>query len=262
MSTRDEIAAAARERIGGSAAWMAFREYGVLARMLAPDERIEAMALGRLRGHGLVGAQRLVVATPRRLLLVEKGLLTGRERTRELPWEAVRDVIARPPSRLDVALDGERIALHMLQPPRQVAAIGEAFRARATTGERTAPSVDELAALGRRKLGRVMAYGAEPHLLTLAGVLGPHENVLGLGFADGLLAATTERLLFLRTKGTGVGETVALPYADIRRAAVTERQGVAVSAAGGDLELDTLVPAGSAEAIVGLVRARAGRPGA
>lgn len=256
MSARDEIAATARELLGRSTAWMAFREYGLLARMLAAGERIEAMALGRLRGRGLIGAQRLVVATSERLLLVEKGLLTGRECTRALPWTALRDVIARPPTRLELVLDGERIALHLLQPPRQVAAIGEAFRAR--TGPRTAPTVDELAELGRRKLGRVTAYGAESHLLTLAGLLGPHENVLALGFADGLVAATTERLLFLPSRGMGVGEPVALPYAGIRRAEVTDRRGIAVTAPPRDLHVDTLVPEGSAEGIVQIVRARSG----
>ena len=51
-----------------------------------PDETIEAMVLTRLRGGGLIGSQRLIVATPRRLLLVEKGLLTGRERVEDIAW--------------------------------------------------------------------------------------------------------------------------------------------------------------------------------
>jgi hypothetical protein len=251
------LAATARELLGGGVSWMVFREIRMLERLLGESEPIAAMVVGRLRGAGVFGAQRLVVATSERVLLVEKGLITGRERKREIPWSAIRDVAARPPTGLDLVLDDERVELHLAQPPRQIAAVAEAFRARRGTADRTAPTVDELLELGRRKLGRMMAFGAEAHPLTLAGALRPQESVLALGFANGLVAATTERLVFIPDRGVGVGEMVAMPHAEIRRADVTDRKGLAVGGTTGELEIDTLVPEGSAESIVQIVRARA-----
>src|SRR3712207_1000553 len=99
MPDRAQIAETGRALLGSVLGRLATGEYGVLARLLRGDEEIRAMALCRRRGAGAIGSQRLAVATTDRLLLVEKGMLTRRERVEELPWSAVRSATLTPPAR-------------------------------------------------------------------------------------------------------------------------------------------------------------------
>ena len=258
---RAEVADQARRRLGSVLSLSAPREYGMLARLLHPGEAIDAMALGRLRGGGAVGSQRLVVATPLRILLLEKGFLTGRERLREIAWDDVTGVELTPPASLDLVLHDERVSLHLMQPPRELAGLADLVRTRLDPARFATPTSGELLDLARRKLGRMTAAGAEPAVLALAGVLEPDENVLELAFVTagertGLLVASTTRLIFIPTVRFGVGETVSLPYAELVESRL-EDGALDVRAAGGaELHVASATPVQRALTIADIVRAR------
>jgi hypothetical protein len=217
--TRDEVKTRARELLGPTGTLSGVREWGMLARLLAPGEEIEAMALGKLRGRA-VAAQRFLVATPARLLVLEKGFFTGRERLRELAWGDVAGVELPSDTRLVLRLRaGEAIELTLAYPPRALARFAEVVRA--ATGP--AGSADlrttaaELLELARRRLGRLWGTGTEPVLFALAEALEPDEQVLDLAAAaDGLLAATTARLVFVGQRRLRASEPEAVPYAELR----------------------------------------------
>jgi len=258
-----EIKRAARERLGGSLAWAGFREYRLLERLLDADEEIEAMVLTRLRGGGMIGSQRLIVATPRRLLLVEKGLLSGRERVEEFAWSRLRAVSVDPPSRLTLQLDGQRREFTFAQPPRQLGVLADLARARIDPERASSVSTDELLDLARRQLGRLFGAGMDSHVLALAGALAPDEQPLALAFAgepNGLLVATTRRLLFVPSSGlAGVGEVVSLEYAWLRRVELAEPLTVVVDAEGREVRWDGVVPEERALTLVEVASARLGR---
>jgi len=264
---RREVAAEARRRFGPVLALAVFREAGLLTRVLHPGEPIDALALGRLRGGGLAGSQRLVVATPFRLLLAAKGLLSGRERLREIAWDAVAGVELTPPMALDLVLPGERIELRWMQPPREVAALADLVRARLDPERAGTPTTAELLDLARRKLGRLVASGTEACTMALAGLLEPDETVLELVFAsgsagDGLLAATPARLVFVPSRGLGAGEPLALPYAELVECAIEEAGGLVVATAAGErLVVESATPVERALTVAQIARARMPAPG-
>lgn len=256
MPSRDEIAAIAREKMGRISA-AGFREWGMLEQILGPDELIEAVALAKLRGGIPIARQRIVVATPQRILLVEKGFVTGRERRRDIPWADVRGVDATPPSRLTLQLSDEEVELVFVQPPAQLAAIADLDRAR--TGAAPAQDSAELRAIARRKLGRVKTLAVEVHVITLAGALRDDERLLDLAFVagkpGGLLAVTTARLLFVPTEGRGAGAPDGLSLDEITSA---EHDGGDVVV--GERRWTVVVPPERAASLVDIVRQRAGSP--
>jgi len=261
VATAKEIREVARERLGRTLAFGGFREFGLLARLMRPGETIGAMALGRVRGAGLVGSQRLAVGTPDRLLLIEKGFFTGRERIQEIAWSTVEAVEVHPPMRMDLVLTDGRVELSLLQPPRQLGELADFARTRIDPSRATLPTSAELADLARRKLGRMHALGHEPHVLALAGTLNAGENVLDLaivaGRPSGLLAATTHRLVFVASRGLGVGETASVDYVDVGGIEHGDEGDLAVRRPGEALTLHAVVPRDRAEAIVRLALARA-----
>ena len=261
VPSRAEIRDVARQALGASLAWTGTREYGLLERLLGPEETIEAMALGKLAGR-LVAAQRLVLATPRRLLLVEKGFVTGHERVREISWAQLRAVAVTGAGGLTFELEGELIALTFVQPPRQQALLAELVRARLSPD--SAPlraRFDELRELARRKLGRGLAFGVTPHLVVLADTLAPGETVLDVAWAgkDGscLLVATPWRLLEIATDGMGAKLREQLELHRVRDAHLDEDLGLVVRHAGGELRWSAVVPADRALGLVETLRRRA-----
>ncbi len=238
-----------------------FREWRLLARLLHPGEPIDAMAYGMLPGRW-VGGRRLLVATPFRLLLVAKGLLTGHEHVRELAWDALSDVAVELPWRLALVLPDERIELTFVQPPRQLAGIADRVRARLDPARATAPTADEVLDQGRRKLGRMTASALEANLIALAGLLGPGETVLELVFVTsgertGLLAASSRRLVFVPSRGLGVGEAVEQPYASIVACELTEDGTMVVGTAGrAELRVEAANPVERALNVAEITRAR------
>ena len=258
---RVEVADEARRRLGPVLSLSAPREYGMLARLLHPGEAIDALALGRLRGGGAVGSQRLVVATPLRILLLEKGFLTGRERLREIPWGDVTGVELTPPMSLDLLLHDERVSLHLMQPARARAAIADLVGARLDPARITTPTSGELLDLARRKLGRMATGVVEPAVMALAGILEAGENVLELvvataGKDTGLLVASTTRLIFVPTVRLGVGESVSLPYAEIVERRLEGGALDVFGADGTELHVGSATPVQRALTIADITRAR------
>jgi hypothetical protein len=156
------------------------------------------MALCGLRGAGPVASQRLVVATADRLLLVENGLLTGRERLREFPLDSVRRVAVNPPGRLDLVLSDGPTERSWVQPARQLAALACLIGARLDPTRASASDCHVLFNFARRRLGRLAYVRAEPSLVALAVELGADEEVLDVrSSTTDLVAATTHRLLLV-----------------------------------------------------------------
>jgi len=263
--TRDEVAAVGRRLLGTTTSAMATREYGLLARLLGADEQIEAMIIGRLRGGGLVGSQRLVVATSNRILLVEKGFVTGRERIRELDWEQVTGVELEPPFGLALLLQAEeRVGLSMAQPPKQIGALADVVRARVDPSPGTRTTSAELFELVRRKLGRVWSIGYESEVLALAGELELEETVLevaftGGGTAPGLLVATVTRVVLVPSARLGTGPVVSHPYETIAGCEIREDGSTAVTGAGGEdlLRFEGIAPVERALSLVEIIQRRA-----
>jgi hypothetical protein len=215
VPSRTAIAARARVDLG-RLAFAGFREWGLLERLLEDDERIEAMAHGKLTGGGAVARQRIVVATDRRLWLVEKGFLTGRERVEQHPWDDVRGFEPHPPSRIVIALaDDAKIELSFLQAP-QLARLADTIGRHAPGG---APrhSARELQEVARRKLGRLTAFSVEGNVIALATALDGEEEVLDLVSTvnpDGLLAVTTRGVAFVPTVKGRAGAVERTSYDD------------------------------------------------
>lgn len=265
MPDRGEIAEDARRLLGRGMASVGWREWGLLERLLHPGEPIEAMAYGMLRGRW-VGGQRLLVATPLRLLVVAKGFFTGREEVCELAWDGINDVAVVLPWRLTLALPGERIELTFVQPSRQLAAIADRVRARLDPTRATVTTAEEVLDQGRRKLGRMTASALEANLIALAELLEPGETVLELVFVTsgertGLLAASTTRLVFVPSRGLGVGEAVEHPYPSIAACELTDDEAMVVRATGGaELRIEAANPVERALSVAEITRARmAGR---
>ncbi len=85
MPSADQIRAQMKE-VGAYDKLLVFREIGYLPKILAPDERIEAALAGFYKnGNGLL------VATQRRLLFVDKGLLWGVTQE-EFPFSSVTSI--------------------------------------------------------------------------------------------------------------------------------------------------------------------------
>ena len=148
MPTQEAIKRVAREMLGATS-WGGFREYRWLADLLGPEERIDAMALCRLRGAGAVTSQRLVVATPARLLLLQKALVSGRERDARNTGGRGPAGGDRPPGRLDLVVGEELLELSLVQPARQLAMLACLIGSRVDPRRAGAESCDALFDLAR-----------------------------------------------------------------------------------------------------------------
>ena len=213
MPDVETVTRIAREKMG-ILSRTATGEFGMLARLLEPDEPILAMATGKLRKTGWLRGNRLVVATPQRLLFVAKSMLTRRERVHEIPLARVRSVQARPPGALELELEDEIVALSYVIPASQLSALADAARGR--SGPARFEELDELA---RRKLGKFLGFAVEGSLLALAEELEPQEGVVDLAFLagkpGGIVAACDTRLVAVPDKGFGSGTPTSVPFADI-----------------------------------------------
>ncbi len=241
----------AREKMGALSRG-ATGEFGMLARLLRPDEAIEAIAVGKLRDAGWFGATRLVVATPERLLLVSKAMITRREQVREIPLAHVRSARAAPPGLLELELDEELLRLSWMGPPAQLAALAAAARG-------TPARFEELRDLARRKLGDVLSFAVEGSLLALGEELGPDEAVVDLaswtGRPGGIVAACDARLVAIPDKGPASGRPISIRFDeidDIRE----DGHDLVVRTRGGEHRFDGLVPAERAGVIATRVAAR------
>lgn len=259
MPTRDEVRVVARRKMGRLSV-LVFREWGLLERLLAPDEEIEAMALSKLRGGVPIARQRLVVVTPRRVILAEKGFLTGRERVREIDWTEIRGIQAIPPTRLTFELTDGPLELTFVQPPSQLGAVADAVRAR-IRGAAPEHDTAELHELARRKLGRMIALGVESHVIALAGLLEAQERVLDVAFVagkpGGLLTVTTRRVVFVPSAGVGTGPPDVIALDAIGGAALDPDGTVSID----DRRWRNVAPAERAASLVDIVRARQGGGG-
>jgi hypothetical protein len=165
-------------------------------------------------------------------------------------------VDAAPPTQLTLELDSERIELTMVQPPSQLAAIADAIRAQVRgAGQHDTAELQETA---RTKLGRVVSFSMEPHVIALVGALDADERVLDLAFGagepTGLLAVTTRRLIFVPSRGLGIGEPEAVVLKDVGVAELTDDGSVVA----GGRRWTRVAPDERAASLVEIVRARAG----
>jgi hypothetical protein len=243
----------------GATSWGGFREYRWLADLLDPEERIDAMALCRLRGAGAVASQRLVVATlDRLLLLLQKGLVSGRERLREIPVAAVQRVAISPPGRLDLVVGEELIELSLVHPARQLATLACLIGSRIDPTRAGAASCDVLFDLARSRLDRVGYLLVEPSLVALGVELAADESVVELARSKtGLVAATAERLVIVPDGTPRPGAAVACRYDEITDADGTDDGGIVIRGPGGGKRLESLQPPGSAELLLWEIRSRA-----
>jgi len=241
----------AREKLGALSRG-ATGEYGMLARLLRPDEPILAMAIGKLSG-GWLFSTRLVVATPERILLVGKAMITRRERVQEIALADLRAVRVSPPATLELDLDGDQVRLNYLGPAPQLSALADAARGR--TGSR----FGELDALARRKLGRLLGFGVEQGLMGLAEALEPEEAVVDLaafaGKPGGLVAVCEARIVVVPDRGFGSGTPVSVPFADMLEVR-HEGADLFVDTSEGEHHLRDVLPPQQAGIIADRVRAR------
>jgi hypothetical protein len=257
VPTHEAIKRVAREMLGATS-FGGFREYRWLADLLDPEERIDAMAVGRLRGAGAVTSQRLVVATPVRLLLLQKALVSGRERMREIPAAAIRRVAISPPGRLDLVVGEEVLELSLVHPARQLAMLACLIGSRVDPTRAGAETCDALFDLARTRLGSAGYVVAEPSLVALAVDLAADEVVVELARSTtALVAATADRLVIVPNGKLRPGAAVACRYEEISGADGTDDGGIVIRGPGGTRRLDSLQPPGSAELLLWEIRSRA-----
>lgn len=229
-------------------------EFGMLAHLLAPDEPILAMAIGRVEGRGWFFAGRLVVATPERLLIVGKAMITRRERVEEIPLARVKDARAVPPWTLELELDDGTLRLSHAGPPPQLSALAEAARGRSTPTR-----FEELDELARRKLGRLRGFGVEGSLVALAEELSTDEDVVDLascaGKPGGVVVVCDARLVAVSEQGFGRTTRTSMPFADITEIRDDGRD-LVVRTQDSEHRYRDLVPLDQASVIANRVRAR------
>ena len=259
----DGLRRLAREKLGRLLAASVFRELRALPRLLADDEEVQTMALARIAGRRrLVGSGRLVVVTDARLLLFEKGFLTGRERVESFPWAELTGVRAQP-TRLEVDHAGGTVKLTPASGVARVREVADAIRSRVEGGESEERSSAALVELARRKLGRFLGAATEPEAMALAEVLGEGEQVLDLGYARhrraGLLVATPTRLLFVRTPAFRRRRHVeSYPYAELEAVELEPPKTIRAATGGHRLVFSGIAPAERAEGIALAARSRVG----
>jgi hypothetical protein len=110
----------------------------------------------------------------------------------------------------------------------------------------------------------MLALAVEMNVLVLAGELEPGEDVLDLASAagkpQGLVAATSARLVFVPARGMGAGEPVAIPYDRVRGIELDAGRLTVDDGADG-LRLNDVAPPERAEALVVRVSSRASASG-
>ena len=242
--TTEEVVAIAREKMGATSR-MATGEWGMLARLLEPAERIAALVLAQ-PGRTPLRSATLLALTDTRLLMVRKGMITRREHAEDIPRDRIRGARIESTTRLVVLADGAEHVWAWAGPAGQVTALAAALNGR----EDRFP---ELAELGRRKFGRLLGSGSEGELQVLAGTLEDDESVLDLAITLGkpgyILALTPERVIVVPDQGIRGGdppETLPLTAA--------EHDGDALVL--GDRRFEQLHPTDAAEIIAGRIRAR------
>lgn len=189
-------------------------ELGMLARLLDPDEPILAMAIAKVGGLPVPVAARVVVATPRRMLFVSKGMITRREQVREIALASVRGARPMPPDKLELTLDAEVLRLSYVVPTAQLSALADAARGRSDTAR-----FAELDGLARRKLGRFAGLVVQGALVALAEEIAPDEAVVDLAFCvgkpGGIVAVCDRRLVAIPDKGLGSGPPISAGFTEI-----------------------------------------------
>ena len=232
-------------------------ECGMLARLLDADETIRAIVLAKVRSGAWLTRGRAVVATPRRVLLVRKAMITRRERVRDIPLESIRGARVKPPGSLELELQDEVLRLSWVMPPRQLAALADAAR-----GGRDPDRFATLQELARRKLGRSAGFAYEGSLLALTEELDPREQILdlalGTGSPGGLLAACDTRLVVIPDKGFGSGPPTSIAFHEIAEIRAEEAD-LVVRTAQSEHRFADLVPNDRAGVIAARVDVR--RPG-
>lgn len=119
-------------------------EFAMLARLLAPDEPILAKAIGHRENVGRLFTGRLVVATPGRLLLIAKAMVTRRERVDEIPLARVRSARVVLPWTLSSSSNSTQAGCPRPRPPSPRSGGGDSSGAQVTIvrgGPRSSPRV-------------------------------------------------------------------------------------------------------------------------
>lgn len=256
MPDVETVRAVARSKLGAISRALT-GECRMLARLLAGDEPILAMALGQVSGGPWGTRGRVVVATPLRVLLVGKSLITRRERVRDIPMESIRGARAMPPGSLEIELEHEVLRLAYAMPPRQLAALVDAARGGRDPGRFAA--LDELA---RRKLGRFAAYSYDATLLALAQALEPEEDVVDLalwtGSPGGIVAVCDSRVVAIPDKGLAIGTVISVAYDEIVEVRA-DGIDLVVRSEDGEQRFAELAPAERASVMAGRIGARLAR---
>lgn len=256
MPDVETVRGIARSKLGASSRILT-GECRMLARLLADDEPILAMALAQVRGGPWGTRGRVVVATPLRVLLVGKAMITRHERVRDIPMASIRGARAKPPGSLEIELEDEVLRLAYAMPPRQLAALVDAVR-----GGRDPNRFETLDELARRKLGRFAAYSYDASLMALAQELAPEEDVVDLGLwtgsPGGIVAACDSRLVAIPDKGLGTGEPISIAYDQIVEIRV-EGTGLVVRTEEAEHRFDELAPVDRASVIATRIDARVAR---
>jgi hypothetical protein len=253
---REEVVRIAREKLGATTSRMATGEYAMLARLLHAGEAIEAMVLGVPAGRfRLLKSAELVVATDRRLLLVSKSWLTRRERVEEFPREHVRGARLESPTRFVLELhEGDRVFSLGMPHAQTAALLAHADRSRGPS------RFEELDALARRKLGRLLGFGVEDELLLLDGELLADEAVLDLAWAtkspDTLIAVCPERLILVPDQPMrSLLKPVSIPF-DTVEAVDVDGSDLVLRFRGDERRLGNLVPDDAEDVLATRIRAR------
>ena len=160
---------------------------------LAVGENIAAVAIAVWQRRGWV-----VVATDAGLRLARRPRLFGRARRVTFEWDEL-SAVSSGPQRVALTFGDTEVSLVASGPHDEFVRLIEAARGRLGAGEK--PSVEDLRALAKLKLGRVLAFGFEASIDGLPDRLDAGERVERLAGATGefagLLVLTDRRLLLL-----------------------------------------------------------------
>lgn len=159
---------------------------------LAAGETLMAAVIVVWRRRGWV-----VVATDVGLRLARRPRLLGRAQDHAFAWRDLT-AVSSGPNRVAMSFGDDEVSLLVAGPDAEFARLMETVRDHAGSEK---PSVDEIRALARKKLGRMAAYGFQASIEGLPDRLEPAERVERLATATlgftGLLVLTDRRLLLL-----------------------------------------------------------------
>jgi hypothetical protein len=255
MVAHEEVVKVARERLGPVTSRLSTGEYAMLARVLDPGEPVEAMVIAKPASTWILGSGLIIAATPRRLILAAKSMLTRRERLETIDRARVRGARMETPIGFVLELDDGVREYTFAMPPLEAAGLVASL-----CGE-PPERFSELARLARRKLGRVFGFGLDGEIVVLGRELEPDESVLDLAYATGgsatLIAVCPARVVLVPQQPVRrFGAPEILGYADIRAVVPEGDRLVLRTADGGERELEALVPDGGAAALATRISAR------